>query len=228
MIDVNGFAKKVEILKEKNLINDGVIVSYIDFTEDEKTVAAAHQIKLLTFKELKNTQLNVVQQRGVVSRGVTTRTISEAMPVTQTTAAPKFPEIFVIIPFKKKYDDVYKGIQTVANSLSVTCEKADEKAFVGQVMDRVYEMIKNAKIIIAELTPLMRDCGEDLIAKYHNPNVYYELGYAHALSKQVIMLTNDMKSAPFDVQGYSQIPYKSIRNLKPELEKTLRVLLNIP
>jgi hypothetical protein len=54
------------------------------------------------------------------------------------------------------------------------------------------------------------------------PNVFYEVGYAHALGKPVIHLTQDPKDIPFDLKHYPHIVYgKKISALIPQLEKQL-------
>ncbi|MBF0518315.1 MAG: hypothetical protein HQK92_01170 [Nitrospirae bacterium] len=214
MIAVSEFAKKVEILKRKGLIDDGEIVSYIGFTDEEKTIAETHKIRLLTFDELKKQYLEV--EATVLGF----KTVIE-----YRAKKPKSPDIFVIIPFIKSYDDVYEGIQKVAEELDLACEKADEKEFEGNVMDRVYQMIINAKIVIAVLTPLLEKCDKKLRVMCHNPNVYFELGYALAIKKQVIMLTNDIESSPFDVQQYKKIPYESVTEMKPKLREMLETII---
>jgi nucleoside 2-deoxyribosyltransferase len=44
-------------------------------------------------------------------------------------------------------------------------------------------------VVVAEITPV-------------NANVFYELGYAHALGKQTILLAERGRTLPFDVSGY--------------------------
>jgi nucleoside 2-deoxyribosyltransferase len=88
----------------------------------------------------------------------------------------------------------------------------DEIEFVGGILDKIYNSIVNSKIIIAEVSSL-------------NPNVYYELGYAHALNKPVILITKDISSAPFDLRNYNHIVYKNIVDLREKLKRRLGVLL---
>jgi len=51
-----------------------------------------------------------------------------------------------------------------------------------------------------------------------NPNVFYEVGYAHALGKTTILLTNNSDDIPFDLKHYPHIIYNNrIKQLKDEL-----------
>jgi nucleoside 2-deoxyribosyltransferase len=64
-------------------------------------------------------------------------------------------------------------------------------------------------VIIAEITPV-------------NANVFYELGYAHALEKPTILLANrKTEKLPFDVSGYRVIFYDDTIGGKSNIESTL-------
>jgi hypothetical protein len=53
--------------------------------------------------------------------------------------------------------------------------------------------------------------------------VFYETGYAHALEKRVILLTQSVEDIPFDLRHHFHIVYNgSISMLKDELTKRLR------
>jgi hypothetical protein len=58
----------------------------------------------------------------------------------------------------------------------------------------VYESIVMARVIIAEISN-------------RNPNVFYELGMAHAFGKDVIILTQDGENIPFDLRRFRNCIY---------------------
>jgi hypothetical protein len=102
--------------------------------------------------------------------------------------------IFVIMPLKADFDSVYKTIRTACGRFpGVTFDRADDWSKTGRITDQIIEALKTADLIIADITG-------------PNPNVMYELGYAHALDKNVIVLNAD-RASPFDVQDYRQILY---------------------
>jgi hypothetical protein len=77
-------------------------------------------------------------------------------------------------------------------------------------VQRIYNQIAKADLVVADMT------GQ-------NPNVSYETGYAHALGKQVILLTKKTEDIPFDLKHYPHIVYSGIiRKLKDDLEKRVR------
>ena len=81
---------------------------------------------------------------------------------------------------------------------------------------RIYNQIGKADIIV-----------DDMIGR--NPNVFYETGYAHALNKRVVLLTQKAEDIPFDLKDYPHIVYEGkITNLKQELERRLRWWIDHP
>lgn len=135
-------------------------------------------------------------------------------PVTISTK-PK-PFCFVLMPFHKDFEDIYSlGIQLSCEEAGTYCEKVNEQIFDGSIVDRIYNQISKADIIIAEMT------GK-------NPNVFYEVGYAHALGKTVILITKTGDDIPFDLKHYTHIIYENITHLKSELTKRLKHFISHP
>ena len=84
---------------------------------------------------------------------------------------------FVLMPFSEEFDDIYQlGIKSTCNEMKINCERVDEQIFNHSILQQIYNQIENADILIADLTN-------------QNPNVFYEVGYAHGLKKKVILLT---------------------------------------
>src|SRR5208337_630714 len=124
--------------------------------------------------------------------------------------SPK-PSVFVLMPFKSEFDDIYQlGIVAACKEAGAYCERVDEQIYQGSILERIYVQIAKADIIIADMT------GQ-------NPNVFYETGYAHALGKAYILLTQRAEDIPFDLKHYPHIVYgSSIVKLKEELKQNVR------
>jgi len=120
------------------------------------------------------------------------------------------PFAFVLMPFSKDFDDIYKlGIKDCCEQLGFVAERVDEQIYTESILERIYRQIKVSDIIIADMTG-------------RNANVFYEVGYAHALGKSCILLTQNADDIPFDLKHHRHIVYQgSIGNLKPALEKEL-------
>ena len=54
-----------------------------------------------------------------------------------------------------------------------------------------------------------------------NPNVFYELGIAHALDKVTILVTKSIKSVPFDLRGKKLVVYQDADELRLGLQNEL-------
>ncbi len=130
--------------------------------------------------------------------------------------APK-PFVFVLMPFQKEFDDVYKlGIKVACDNAGAYAERVDEQLFQDSILQRVYNQIAKADIIVADMTG-------------RNPNVFYEAGYAHALGKHVILLTQNTDDIPFDLKHYPHIIYEGrITDLIPELQKRVKWAIENP
>ena len=84
------------------------------------------------------------------------------------TTAPK-PFVFVLMPFDDEFRDIYEvGIKPACEKAGAYAERVDEQIFTESILDRIYNQISKADLIISDMTG-------------RNPNVFYETGYAHAL-----------------------------------------------
>ena len=121
---------------------------------------------------------------------------------------------FVCMPFASEFSDFYEvGIKPVVLKSGFKCMRADELEHNKGILAVVYEQIQAAHIVIAEMTG-------------RNPNVYYEVGYAHALGKEVVLLTQRADELPFDLRGFNHIVYEGrITVLKEKLAQRLKAML---
>ena len=117
---------------------------------------------------------------------------------------------FVLMPFTKDFDDIYQfGIKEAATTLGVIAERVDEQKFKESILERIYRQIEVADIIIADMSG-------------RNPNVFYEVGYAHAKEKICVLLTANVDDIPFDLKHRRHIVYgNSIQYLRDEITKEL-------
>jgi len=116
----------------------------------------------------------------------------------------------VLMPFIDAYDDIYLiGIKEVVEKRGYSCTRVDDNYFPGQIVEEIQRSIAESDVIIAEMTD-------------KNPNVYYEVGYAHGINKYPILITKEAKELPFDLRGYKHIVYRGeIKTLRIELERYL-------
>ena len=117
---------------------------------------------------------------------------------------------FVLMPFDGAFDDIYRfGIKETSGTLDILAERVDEQIYQEGILERIYRQIELADIIIADMT------GK-------NPNVLYEVGYAHAKGKLTILLTSNADDIPFDLKHRRHIVYSgSIKTLRERLVEEL-------
>lgn len=110
------------------------------------------------------------------------------------------------MPFDSAFDDIYKfGIKGAADDVGAYAERVDEQIFNEGILDRIFNQISKADVIVADMTG-------------RNPNVFYEVGYAHALGKTVVLLTQRTEDIPFDLQHPQHTVYAGkIDALRAEL-----------
>jgi hypothetical protein len=108
-----------------------------------------------------------------------------------------YPEAFVAMPYAESYKRVYDDlIEPGVRDAGLHCNRADERARVGSLEEGLWRGILSAGIIIAEVsTP--------------NVNVFYELGAARAVGKDILLLKQrDSDVLPADVQGMLYCEYE--------------------
>ncbi len=103
---------------------------------------------------------------------------------------------FVMMPFAPPLGEYYQKIYEPAiRKAGLNPIRADHDIFgTGKIIDQIWSGINSAKVLIAELTK-------------RNPNVFYELGLAHALRKPVVLVSSNEEDVPFDLQHIRVIYY---------------------
>ena len=143
-----------------------------------------------------------------------------------TRVAPKPVDsnyIFVIMPFGEKWSDsTYAMLQEAARLIPanppIRLERADEIAKPGRITLQIEDAIRRSSALIADITGVVKD---DHGQTQPNPNVMWELGYAHACEKSIVILNQNPKDSPFDMQDWRQVKY-SVPNTQIELEQIAR------
>lgn len=116
---------------------------------------------------------------------------------------------FVLMPFSKDMDEVYEDhIKAIVENEGFSCIRADEIVGTNAIIKDIWERINRARFLIADLTA-------------RNPNVFYEVGLAHAIGKEVILMTQNINDVPFDLRQLRCIVYSWNPRGAKELEKRL-------
>lgn len=116
---------------------------------------------------------------------------------------PKHPEL----------TDVADAVRSVFRSFGIRAIRADDIEHEGVISERVLNEIRTSEFLFADLSGT-------------RPNVYYEVGFAHALDKRVLLFRKAGTEIHFDLAAYNCPEYENLRDLKDKLTKRLVSVTN--
>jgi hypothetical protein len=128
------------------------------------------------------------------------------------------PECFVIMPFRPELHYMYLYLKHHIETTfpDTVCQRGDDEILTVPLLDKINSLIQRADVVVADCTG-------------RNPNVFYELGIAHALEKPVVLITQDeIEEAPTDIRAFEFIKYELgphtafVANLDRALSKYLQ------
>ena len=107
------------------------------------------------------------------------------------------PYVFVLMPFDEDFNDIYElFVKAEMKRAGFSVDRADDIESQQNILRDILERIDKSDLIVADLTN-------------SNPNVFYELGLAHALKKPVILITQSVDDVPFDLKSYRLLEYST-------------------
>ncbi len=128
---------------------------------------------------------------------------------------------FVMIPFKPEFNPAYAAIRRAVRSKGLKCVRSKDVFNTRAVILDIWENMRKSIVCIADASPP------------NNPNVFYEIGMAHALPKRVVLISRELKPPeekyPFDINYVRCIFYKQTafgyRELEQAISRTLQTVL---
>jgi hypothetical protein len=102
--------------------------------------------------------------------------------------------VAVMMPFQASFDQVYNSIQQAAEGSGLRCRRADEIWENPAIIQDIVSLIDRAQVVVCDCTG-------------RNPNVFYEIGIAHALGREVILITQVESDVPFDLRHLRFVQY---------------------
>jgi hypothetical protein len=136
----------------------------------------------------------------------------------QNTLPEEKGTVFVLMAFATDFDPVFAAIKRTleGQELLLRCYRADEVYRPEPIIESILRGIVTAELIVADVTG-------------RNPNVFYELGIAHAVKDNCVILTQAMEDVPFDLRHLRCIVYentlKGAEQLRLALTNTVRSVL---
>lgn len=150
-------------------------------------------------------------QPGQIGLFATSQSLVEIAGFAAETERPK---AFIVMQFSSPYNEVYSHIikdVCEREEFQIETIRGDEIYSSGIIIKDVIDQITQCQVVIADISP-------------DNPNVYFEVGYALALEKPIILLAQRRKSGeplPFDLSAFRVLFYEDTIGGKPKLEEGL-------
>ena len=117
--------------------------------------------------------------------------------------------VFVVMSFKDKPDlkDMYASFKAVCGSYKppYNCYNMVEKRDIKRIFPEILKSIERSAFVIVDLSE-------------GRPNVYYELGYAEALDKPLVITARKGSEIHFDAKDLPIIFWESQEELKAQLK----------
>ena len=109
-------------------------------------------------------------------------------------------------PYNELYDEV---IAPICDQSKIKAIRADQIYGPEIIIADIMKQINESKIVIAEISSA-------------NPNVYYEIGYAQAMGKPIILIAEQGTKPPFDVSPFRILFYENSIPGKKRVEEGLK------
>jgi hypothetical protein len=149
------------------------------------------------------------------------RAAKKTMAVKPASRATPKDTCFTIMPFGGWFDDYYASVYKPAiEAAGLSPCRADDLYRPSAIVNDIWSYTKSAKLILADLS------GK-------NPNVFYELGLAHALAKPAILITESMDDVPFDLRALRVLEYNKNQprwgdHLQSRITKAIQEVIAAP
>ena len=126
---------------------------------------------------------------------------------------------FVLMPFAEPFNRLYlEHIKPTLEGLNLRVMRADDLFTPTPIIEDIWECINKARFIVADVTG-------------RNPNVFYELGIAHTVGKDAIILTQNKDDIPFDVSHMRYFEYidnsEGWKRLQWKLKSAAEAILDV-
>lgn len=105
-------------------------------------------------------------------------------------------------------EDSLMAIKRASLSQGVGALRVDEIEHSGKITPLILDKIRKSRFLVCDITT-------------ERPNVYYELGFAHGISKEVILVAKEGTAIHFDIKDYNIIFYRNVTDLETRVAKRI-------
>ncbi len=121
--------------------------------------------------------------------------------------------VFVLTPLGRQDLPVYEAIKNECERVGLRARRGDEENISGPILPVVISQIVQARFVVANING-------------RNPNVFYEMGIAQALGKDVVIVAARQQEEvlPFDLRHQQIVFYSNMRELRRNLSAAITQL----
>ena len=128
-------------------------------------------------------------------------------------------DIFMVMPFRPELDEIYVDhTKPTVKKLDLSIKRGDDPFTKHGIVTEIWSLVNYCQLVIADCTG-------------RNPNVFYEIGLAHAIDKPVLLLTQNSEDVPFDIRHLRYIKYantsRGMKKFETDLTKAIQGILSI-
>lgn len=116
--------------------------------------------------------------------------------------------VSAMMPFDRAFDEVWHSIQTAAATVNLKCQRASDIWQHDAIIQDIVSLIHTSRIVVCDCTR-------------RNANVFYEIGIAHSIGRDVILITQSASDVPFDLRHLRFIEYLDNDQGRKELVRQL-------
>lgn len=124
--------------------------------------------------------------------------------------------VSVMMPFGAEFNSVLSALQSATSALGLRCVRADDIWEHHTIVQDIVNLIAKARVVVC-------DCSGK------NANVFYEIGIAHSLGKEVLLIAQSENDVPFDLLHLRYIRYlpnnEGLEALSAAVQSRLRTVI---
>ena len=208
-------------LSDVHQMGNSVIFSYRHLTK-ELTSEEVFQSDLIDTKYWEHSRTHWAVKRGDL--------VSKLFVLFDSRRQPNFPKLFeienwplpklnhaaVMMPFSADFTPIYDVIRAVCAESGCPALRVDDIYGPTKIINDVFSTIVQSRMVVCDLTG-------------RNPNVLYETGLAHALGRDVILITQHKDDIPVDLQHIRYVSYlpnhEGLELLRADLKRSIDAAL---
>ncbi|SKA71229.1 hypothetical protein SAMN02745704_00101 [Paucidesulfovibrio gracilis DSM 16080] len=121
-----------------------------------------------------------------------------------------------MMPFDAGFREVHEVINQASEDAGLRCRRVDDIWEAPSIIQDVVSLIDRSRVVVCDCT------GK-------NPNVFYEVGIAHTLGRDVVLVTQNEYDIPFDLRHIRYIKYlnngEGLLKLRHKLANRIRTIV---